>query len=356
MREQRPQFRADDRLDRETIQLPQDADVEAKVRCVAMVVGGLLKIGPVRSHLFVQVLDEYRPSQTPPPPGIAELGKQGAKIQQAQSLAREVGIGTGIGRQKRLDVSTVQVEELQRAPERGLGQGWRGLEEVQPPDPGNRAERQLEAAGPVDPAFGRVPVHPAHQVLHERRRVPFVPAIPVGFPQNHEVLMPIELPNQLVVGRTVGLGVLDHAPMQAADALSGHRIEVPVHREAKVHAGTSQQVEQPLPNTFGLFEDAVLELRPAAAEGSDDVRRLVERSEEARRRTAPEPLQQGGGRGDCRSGARRSQEAGEPAIIWDADLARDAYALRPHGQLLPRTHPQLGETPPLELRPGRERA
>ena len=97
MREQRPQFRVDDRLDRETIQLPQDAQVEAKVRRVALIIGGLLKIGPVRSHLFVQVLEEYRPSQTPPPPGIAELGKQGAKIQQAQSLAREVGIGTGIG-------------------------------------------------------------------------------------------------------------------------------------------------------------------------------------------------------------------------------------------------------------------
>ena len=57
--------------------------------------------------MLVELLDEDRPPAAPPPRGVAELGEQGPKVQQAQGFAGEVGIGTVVGRQVRLDVSTV---------------------------------------------------------------------------------------------------------------------------------------------------------------------------------------------------------------------------------------------------------
>ena len=310
-----------------------------------MVIRGLFDVRPIGPHLLVQLLDEDRPPDAPPPRGVAELREQRPQIEQREGLPREVRIGAVVGRQIRLDVSPMQQDELQRALERSRGEARGVPKEIEPPDPGNHSERQLKTARPVDPALGWIGVHPGHQVVDECRGVVLVAGIPIGFPECREVLMPIQLPGQLVLARDVGIQMIDPAPVCQPGPQAGHRIPVPVDRGAKVQTGAAEQVELPLTNTLGPFEHTAFKVRPAAAERRHDLLRLAESREEARRRSRTEPLQQPGG-GRCgRAHPFRCQEATEPPIGWDSDLARDTCPLGPHGQPLPPTNTKLVEAP-----------
>ena len=102
------------------------------------------------------------------------------------------------------------------APERGeeaLAHGRRHpfSRQVVNPDPGERAERHLEGAGPVDAALERVRLHPAFplrkgvvQKLRPARQPP-------RLREQNQVLMPIDLPDDLVVARARGIEVRNAA-------------------------------------------------------------------------------------------------------------------------------------------------
>jgi len=166
--------------------------------------------------------------------------------------------------------------------------------------------------------------------------------------------MAIQLPDQLDVGRQVRVRMIDPAPMDAVEARAGQWVPVPVHGRAEVQAPMPEEIEPSLADPLGLLEHMSFDLRPAAAERRHDLLALAEGREETRRRALTEPCQQLGRRGHGRLRWPRNEEAREPAIVWDADLPRDAYSLRPRRQPLSRSQAQLRKASPPELRPHRE--
>ena len=239
--------------------------MEAEIRRVAVVIRGLLEVGPIGPHVFLQLLDEDCPPSALPPPGTAELGKQRAQIQQAERLAREVGVGAVVGRWVRLDVSTLQVEKLEHLEEHRRRETWRGPEEVQPPNPRDHSKGHLKAAGPIHSALRGIRAHPVHQVLDERRCVALVARIPIGLPEGYEILLPIELPDQLVVSCDLRVQVIDAAPMPVARPRSRCWVPVPIDRVAEIQVGMPQEVELPVASPLRLRDDTSFKVRPAAA-------------------------------------------------------------------------------------------
>src|SRR6266566_8629165 len=168
-------------------------------------------------------------------------------------------------------MAPVQVEKPERTEQDGIGQARRCFEEIQTPDPRDRAESHLEAARPIHADLGGIGVHPGHEVLDERRRVAFIVCVPVRLAERHEVLMTIELPNELVFPGDFGVEVIDPTPMATLDSCPRDRITVPIDRSTTVQARAAEQVELPTTHLVSEFDDAGLELRPTPAQEIEHV-------------------------------------------------------------------------------------
>ena len=174
-------------------QLVQQEEVER----VHVIVGRLLEMAAVGTHLGLHLLPHDAPARLGPAPGVGEAGKQRAQRVQGHRLAQQVGIGRKVYRQIPFDEAAVPVQGGQEP----AAQRFRHLAPRHHPEPrpGQAAERRLEGAGPIDAAQERVLIHPAFQ-LAER----FVQELPPaaqqkGLGQQRQMLMAIQLPDHFVV-------------------------------------------------------------------------------------------------------------------------------------------------------------
>ncbi len=69
------------------------------------------------------------------------------------------------------------------------------------PDPRQRPERDLQRARPIDSALKRIPGDPALELRANLIQVRGVAGQQVRLRKNHQVLMPVQLPNDFVIAR-----------------------------------------------------------------------------------------------------------------------------------------------------------
>src|SRR6185436_11785120 len=113
---------------------------------------------------------------------------------------------------------------------------WRPLEEIQRPQPGNGAKRNLKRTQPIETQTRRIALHPGRDKVDKHPRVALVASCPVGAAECYEKLMPVQLPGDLLVARTLGLQLLKLAPMHEGRALPGVWFQVPVRFGSKREA------------------------------------------------------------------------------------------------------------------------
>ena len=73
------------------------------------------------------------------------------------------------------------------------------------PDPCERPKCDFERARPIDPAMERIFVHPTRELRTGFIQISGIPGQQVGLRQNHQVLMPVQLPNDFVIAGMRGI-------------------------------------------------------------------------------------------------------------------------------------------------------
>ena len=239
---------------------------------VPVIVERLLEVCPVRTHLAEQLLAQDVPSGDAPALGGSEHGKCRTQIQQSQRLAGEMRVRAVVGREIALDVARVAAQRLERRQQQLVRELRRIGEQLQRPEPGDRAIRHLEAARPVHAESRRVRLDPSRQLCGERARVARVARIRVRLPEGDEVLMAIHLPDELVVAHRRGIEIGDPAPVPERRTRAARGIEMPVDRIAERDSLVAQQVEDAVHRSIGATPRARFRIRPQSAQHGDGCR------------------------------------------------------------------------------------
>src|SRR5205085_6758180 len=202
-------------------------------------------------------------------------------------------------------MARVRVQEFQQARENGRRERLRVFEKVERPQPSDGAERDFETARPDDAELWRVRIHPTLDVRDERLGVSSIARVPVSAPQRHEVLMPVQLPSELLVARDAWIEKVNLAPMDERRAHARRGFEMPINGRAEVERALAQQIKLPCFDRFGACKKCN---RSLPAEATMQLRacrlRRGECGEEARDGARAKVCEQSGGRLVCELDAR----------------------------------------------------
>ena len=139
-----------------------------------------------------------------------------------------------------------------------LGPEGRGaLEQVGRPGPRDEPERDLEAAGPVDPHTAWIRRDPASDVAGEDLREALVPRQAIRLTESHHPLVAIQLPDDLAIADGLAVQRVDPAPVAPGRAAATHWVQMPVHRIAESELPVTEEVETALDQRLSLVQDAV---------------------------------------------------------------------------------------------------
>ena len=162
------------------------------------------------------------------PAASRELGPRAAAHVERERLAEQVRVRAEVPRQVPLDVPQLRVEAEQQIDEpRRFARHVAVREELDRPRPGDRSKREFERAGPVHADQRRVRRHPAGRLRDEAGAIPLIAGEPPRAPERQPVLVPVQLPDHLVVARR-RIEIRHVGPEAARRAAARHRIEVPV--------------------------------------------------------------------------------------------------------------------------------
>src|SRR5437868_13407621 len=139
----------------------------------------------------------------------------------------------------------MRVQEFQQTQENGRRERLCVFEEMERPQPSDGAKRNFETARPVDTELRRVRVHPSVGVCDERLGVSFIARVPVSATERHEVLMPVQLPSELLVARDARIEKVNLAPMDERRAHARRGFEMPINGRAEVERALTQQIKLP---------------------------------------------------------------------------------------------------------------
>src|SRR5215475_11589439 len=96
-------------------------------------------------------------------------------------------IGTEVSRQICLKMAGVQIEKAQGAEKCLRGQRRRMFEEIETPEPRDRAKSNFQTAGPVNSQLGRILIHPTFEVRSKGLCISLVSSEPVGLSESGEI-------------------------------------------------------------------------------------------------------------------------------------------------------------------------
>src|SRR5262249_27257412 len=109
----------------------------------------------------------------------------------------------------------------------------------------------------------RICLHPFAKMFGEYVRVSLITVQPIRLAQRHEVLMPIQFPDDLLVADKLGIEIVDLAPMQKRNAFSGYRLKVPLNRIAKTKVLVAKQIKLAFTESICLIDELLNRLRPS---------------------------------------------------------------------------------------------
>ncbi len=119
----------------------------------------------------------------------------------------------------------------------------RALQQEERPDPGEAAERQLQAACPVHSDGIRVLPQPVPPLPDGRVGKLLLPGEPIRLGERDQMLVPVEFPGDLRIPNLRKVQVADLEPGDARRPLTVDQVEVPVDLRAVVEIRKTQQVK-----------------------------------------------------------------------------------------------------------------
>ena len=247
-------------------------------------------------------------------------------------------------------MARVRVQEFQQARENGRRERLRVFEKVERPQPSDGAERDFETARPVDAELWRVRVHPSVGVRDERLSVRLIIRVPVSAPQRHEVLMPVQLPSELLVARDARIKKVNFAPMDERRAHARRGFEMPINGRAEIERAPAQEIKLPCLDRFCACDQSGCGLRAeATAQLRAGCLRRGEWGEEARDGARAKVCEQSGGRFVRELDARGVEQAEEFLIAHEPYLRRQTQSLGLHVPSLRAAHAQFGGAAPSQF-------
>jgi hypothetical protein len=226
--------------------MPRDEQREqVEVRRVAMIVGGQFDVSAVGADLSVRFVEKDVAAERRPGAAGAQLRKRLRDHVQRERFAREMGIRAEVIREVVLDVRELPIEADEQVDEPGrlVVRGIRG-EELDGPGPGHRPEGRFQHAGPVDAAFGRVRLDPAFELGDEDVAIAAVAGQPERASERAPVLMPVQLPDDLVVAAGwIQIGNRRPELQRHSDIVD--RIAMPVRRRTAFDVAIAEQIVPP---------------------------------------------------------------------------------------------------------------
>src|SRR5207249_5873412 len=132
-----------------------------------------------------------------PPGGAWPRGKQGSEGVQCDRLAQQVRVRREVDREIVVQILPMPVEGAQKTPSDCKLQ--LRSRQVVDPDPGQRAKRDLQRAGPVHSTQIGICGQPVDQLAFDLLQKFPASAQPERLRQHNQMLMAIELPDRLVI-------------------------------------------------------------------------------------------------------------------------------------------------------------
>ena len=222
-----------------TDQLRDEKGHAVEVERVSMVRSRELDVSTVGEDLPVDLLEEHRPAGGHPLTASPQFRQRGAHDIERQRLAREMRIRTEVARQVTLDVIELEIESNEDVDEpagvrvmlRRLADGAGASRNWIAASHRERAEGELQRAGPVDANQRRIRVTPAAHMLDDASGVAVVLCQPIRAAECQKVLVAIQFPDHFVIAAG-GIQKRDVGPESARCRALVHRIEMPVHAAA----------------------------------------------------------------------------------------------------------------------------
>src|SRR5262245_8581778 len=122
------------------------------------------------------------------------------------------------------------------------------------PYPRNHAQRQLEAARPVDAELGRVRLHPLRSLRNKRLSEALVTGKPVCLAERYEMRVTVQLPDNFFIARDQRVQIINPAPVSEGCSFAGRWIQMPVNRIAEAQFAEAQKIESAAKRLLGSFE------------------------------------------------------------------------------------------------------
>ena len=203
---------------------------QIEIERIPVVMRRSLAVAAVGCQLPRNLIDQDSSSNGFAAVARGELGQHSCCYVERQRFAEQMGVGAEVVRQVVLDVRELPVEAQQQIDDpRSLVAGSRFDEQVQRPHPGDRSQCELEHARPVDTGQRRVRVDPACKFRQEPIAIASAVGQPPRAPKHKPVLMPVQLPDDLVVAAT-GVQKRHVGPETRRGAAIVYGIEVPIDR------------------------------------------------------------------------------------------------------------------------------
>src|ERR1043165_8225051 len=235
-------------------------------------------------------------------------------------------------------MTRAEIQKLPRAFADVIRERRRRLKKVKRPQPRHRAKRDFQTARPVNPELRRVRVHPCLEMRRERARVSLIARQPVSLTERHEILMPVQLPDDLLVTGDFSVEIVELAPVQQRNALSGQRLNLPIDRIAKAEVLEPKQIKLARTDSIGFLDQRLRSRRKAGSKRSNGCFGILKTREETRFGAGAKVFEQMiGDRRLIECKQRSERFIGREFDEWRpaTSLAESRHPLRgPHAQLV----------------------
>src|SRR5439155_19800865 len=173
---------------------------QVEIERVAMVVRRSLAVAAVRDDLAIDLVDQDSAAERFTTIARTKLRQHAAGDIERQRFAERMPVRAEVVREIALDMSELAVDSQQDVDRPGGGVVERRLdEELERPDPGQRAKPELEHARPIDAREGRILMQPVFQLRQALASISLDAGQPECATERQPVLAPIALPDHLVI-------------------------------------------------------------------------------------------------------------------------------------------------------------
>src|SRR5271155_2269631 len=168
-----------------------------------------------------------------------------------------MGVGGKVGGEIPLNMPAAQTQCAQKIFSEGDGDSGTLRQQLVQPNPGQAAERDFEAAGPVRSQRIRIGTLPGIPLREDFVRIGFLASEKPGLRQRDQVLMAAQLPSDLVIADLGKIEEVDFEPRDERRVQAVYCVEMPINFGAVIEILVSQESKTVDANLFRFRYDVL---------------------------------------------------------------------------------------------------